>query len=68
MSEMPRTESFQQATQITDEISKKDTPASSRGKLRRIALVRSVRYRTYGRFALNYASTVTGPPMTDTRR
>ena len=39
MSEMPRTESFQQATQITDEISKKDTPASSRGKLRRIALV-----------------------------
>ena len=39
MSEMPRTENFQQATQITDEISKTDTPASSRGKLRRIALV-----------------------------
>jgi len=39
MSEMPRTESFQQATQITDENSKTDTPASSRGKLRRIALV-----------------------------
>jgi membrane fusion protein (multidrug efflux system) len=39
MSEMPRTENFQQATQITDENSKTDTPASSRGKLRRIALV-----------------------------
>jgi membrane fusion protein, multidrug efflux system len=39
MSEMLRTENFQQATQITDEINKKDTPASSRGKLRRIALV-----------------------------
>jgi membrane fusion protein (multidrug efflux system) len=41
MSEMPRTESFQQATQITDEtpIASAPTTGSSRGKLRRIALV-----------------------------
>ncbi len=38
MSEMPRTESFQQATEITDENSKRKLAAGSRGKLRRIAL------------------------------
>jgi membrane fusion protein, multidrug efflux system len=39
MSEMPRTESFQQATQITSENSNRQTRTGSRGKLRRIALV-----------------------------
>src|SRR4029077_19462628 len=38
MSEMPRTESFQQATEITGENSKTQAHSGSRGKLRRIAL------------------------------
>jgi membrane fusion protein (multidrug efflux system) len=39
MTEMPRTESFQQATQIVPEIPTAQIPTSSRGKLRRIALI-----------------------------
>ena len=39
MSEMPRTESFQQATQIADEISQARTPSAKRGMIRRAALV-----------------------------
>jgi membrane fusion protein, multidrug efflux system len=39
MSEMPRAESFQQATQITEQTSTTRVPAGFRGKLRRIALV-----------------------------
>jgi membrane fusion protein, multidrug efflux system len=38
MSEMPRTESFQQATEITNENSNTQAQTGSRGKLRRIAL------------------------------
>ena len=38
MSEMPRTESFQQATEITNENSNTQARTGSRGKLRRIAL------------------------------
>ena len=39
MSEMPRAENFKQATQITEETPVAPAPSSSRGKLRRIALV-----------------------------
>jgi membrane fusion protein, multidrug efflux system len=39
MSEMPRAESFQQATQTTEQTSTTRVPAGFRGKLRRIALV-----------------------------
>jgi len=39
MSEMPRAESFQQATQIAEETPIAPAPAASHGKLRRIALV-----------------------------
>jgi len=39
MSEMPRTESFQQATQIAPEISPSQTPSAKRGAIRRAALV-----------------------------
>jgi len=39
MTEMPRAESFQQATQIPQENPTVRTPASSRGRLKRIALV-----------------------------
>src|ERR1044072_2794761 len=39
MSEMPRTESFQPATQIDPEIPTAQVPMSARGKLKRIALV-----------------------------
>ena len=38
MSEMPRAESFQRATEITDENSNTQAHTGSRGKLRRIAL------------------------------
>ena len=39
MSEIPRTESFQQATQIAHEISPAQTPSANRGMVRRAALV-----------------------------